>query len=314
MGRGPLGRRPCNADPARVARGGARTGTGGRGARLRDGRRADAVRLDAGDAFLVPFGAFIYVALLPVWLFQTSGLETGLVFVWEGLCLLVLADWVRTGRRLSVWRAAVLGLGWLVRPELVLFSALFVVLVLAIQWRSDRWLDRLRFLGAARLPVVYQIFRMGYYGAYIANTGIVKEGTELHWDRGTTYLYDFTRPYWLWIPALLLVFGGYVPLVSSLLAARRRRAVAVVAAFVVAGVVDVLYVVAVGGDYLHARLLLPSVFALCAPVAVIPWMRRYGVALLAAPWVFATARAAATADARSGPCEPRAGLRCSTAR
>ena len=185
-----------------------------------------------------------------------------------------------------------LGLGWLVRPELVLFSALFVVLVLAIQWRSDRWLDRLRFLGAALvLPVVYQIFRMGYYGAYIANTGIVKEGTELHWDRGTTYLYDFTRPYWLWIPALLLVFGGYVPLVSSLLAARRRRVVAVVAAFVVAGVVDVLYVVAVGGDYLHAGLLLPSVFALCAPVAVIPWMRRYGVALLAAPWVFATALA-----------------------
>ena len=74
-------------------------------------------------------------------------------------------DWVRTGRRLSVWREAVLGLGWLVRPELVLLSALFVVLVLAIQWRSDGWLLRMRFLGAALVPVVYQIFRMGYHGA-----------------------------------------------------------------------------------------------------------------------------------------------------
>jgi arabinofuranosyltransferase len=257
------------------------------------------VRLDAPDAFLVPFGAFLYIALLPVWIFETSGLETGLVFAWEGLCLFVLADWVRSGRRLSFWRAAVLGLGWLVRPELVLFSALFVVLVLVVQWRTDRWVDRLRFLASAlALPVVYQIFRMGYYGAFIANTGIVKEGTELNWDRGTRYFTDFTRPYWLWIPALILVLGGYVPLLATLFDARRRRAIAVVATFVAAGLLDGVYVIAVGGDYLHGRLLLPGVFALCAPVAVVPWMRRYAVALLATPWVFATALALRPPQAR----------------
>ena len=42
---------------------------------------------------------------------------------------------------------------------------------------------------------------------------------------------------------------------------------------------------AVGGDYVHARLLMPALFALCAPVAVIPATRRYVGALLVAPWV-----------------------------
>jgi len=35
---------------------------------------------------------------------------------------------------------------------------------------------------------------------------------------------------------------------------------------VAAGVVDLVYVVRVGGDYMHARLLLPAFFALCLPV------------------------------------------------
>jgi arabinofuranosyltransferase len=37
-----------------------------------------------------------------------------------------------------------------------------------------------------------------------------------------------------------------------------------------AGLVDLAYVVGIGGDYMHARLLLPAFFALCLPVAVTP--------------------------------------------
>jgi arabinofuranosyltransferase len=59
----------------------------------------------------------------------------------------------------------------------------------------------------------------------------------------------------------------------------------VVAVFPIAGLLSALYVVAVGGDYVHARLLMPALFALCAPVAVIPATRRYVGALLVAPWV-----------------------------
>ena len=88
-----------------------------------------------------------------------------------------------------------------------------------------------------------------------------------------------------------------------------------IAVFAAAGVADIRNVIAVGGDYLHGRLLLPGVFALCAPVAVVPWMRRYGVALLAAPWVFATVLVLAPpAGTRSGARETACCSRRSTAR
>ena len=56
-----------------------------------------------------------------------------------------------------------LGLGWLVRPELVMYSVAFLAVVLALQWRTDTWRQRVRLLAAAAaLPVAYQVFRMGY--------------------------------------------------------------------------------------------------------------------------------------------------------
>ena len=45
-------------------------------------------------------------------------------------------------------------------------------------------------------------------------------------------------------------------------------------AFFVGGVLITVYVVRIGGDYIHARLLLPPLFAVCVPTAVIPLPRR----------------------------------------
>lgn len=211
-----------------------------------------------------------------MWFYAPSGLETGLVFLWLGACLWILASWSQTDvDRLPSIGGVVLGLGWLVRPELVLYSIAFLGTVVAVQWGSQPWRGRLRVIGAAlALPAAYQIFRMGYYGALVSNTAIAKEGTHLRWERGARYFVDFIGAYWLWIPLLLLAAGAYVPLALMLRRAQRRRAFAVVAAFIVGGVLNALYVVAVGGDYEHARLLLPPLFALCAPVAVVPATRR----------------------------------------
>ena len=54
--------------------------------------------------------------------------------------------------------------------------------------------------------------------------------------------------------------------------------------FVIGALLEATYVAAIGGDYLHARLLLPCVFALTAPVAVVPLTRRCAAALLVVPW------------------------------
>jgi arabinofuranosyltransferase len=244
-------------------------------------------QLDA-DALLIPFGLLVVVSLTPMWFYATSGLETGLAFLWLGLSLWTLATWSTWSTRMSLAGAFVLGLGWLVRPELLIYSVVFLAMVLFLQWRHDSWRRRVQLLGVAfALPVAYQIFRMGYYGALVANTGIVKEGTRLNFGRGWTYLSDFVTTYWFVVPLVLLLVGGYAPLALGLRRAGRGRAVWVLSGFLTAVLLNALYIVAVGGDYEHARLLLPAVFGLCAPIAAIPATRRYVVALASVPWILA---------------------------
>ena len=113
--------------------------------------------------------------------------------------------------------------------------------------------------------MLYQLFRMGYYGSLVSNPAIAKEASHTNWARGWDYFVDFVSPYRLWFPAVVVAVGGYLPLISGLHRSRARRPIAVAAAFVVAGLGNGIFVVAVGGDWLHARLLLPALLALVAP-------------------------------------------------
>jgi arabinofuranosyltransferase len=240
---------------------------------------------EASNVFWIPFGVLVFMALWPVWNFATSGLETGLAFAWLGASLYVLARWSADRGRMPVRGGVLLGLGWLVRPELALFSSAFLVIILVFQWGRDHWRDRCLFvLATIALPVAYQLFRMAYYGNVVANTAIAKDATSTNWTRGWAYLRDTADPYWLWVPAVVLLAGGYLPLLVVCAQRGRRRAIAVAVAFLCVGLLAGLYVVAVGGDYIHARLLLPACFALAAPVAVVPAERRNLAALLLAPW------------------------------
>lgn len=77
---------------------------------------AGARRVQGGQDLFVPLGALVFVVITPVWVFATSGLETGLTVGWLGACLWLLASWARTPATLmSLPSAAVLGLGWLGR-------------------------------------------------------------------------------------------------------------------------------------------------------------------------------------------------------
>jgi arabinofuranosyltransferase len=160
-------------------------------------------------------------------------------------------------------------------------------------------------LGAvsAALPAVYEVFRAGYYGLLVPATALAKEAGVPRWDRGMTYLHDTVGAYWLWVPALLLALAA-LGLVRPRLArvgneasggdpdARRTRtwdragSVAVALVPVLGGVAMVLYVVRVGGDFMHARMLLPAIFCLLLPVMALP-LRRITVLPLAALLVWA---------------------------
>ncbi|OBH94536.1 hypothetical protein A5678_00145 [Mycobacterium sp. E2733] len=240
-------------------------------------------------AVMLPAGALVYVALPPARDFATSGLESGLTLAYLGLLWWMMVCWGqpvrnRPDRTLFVGALAfVAGFSVLVRPDLALMGglALIMMLIAARTWRRRV----LVVVAGGLLPVGYEIFRMGYYGLLVPGTALAKDAAGDKWSQGMIYLSNFDAPYAVWVPVVLLV-----PLGVLLLAARRRpsflrpalspnygrlaRAVqsppAVVAFVLVSGLLQALYWIRQGGDFMHGRVLLAPLFCLLAPVAVIP--------------------------------------------
>jgi arabinofuranosyltransferase len=232
----------------------------------------------AGDLLMVPFGVVALVALPPSWDWATSGLENGLSVAWLGAVMLVLGTVAPGGvaarafatRRL-VGLGVVLSLGPLVRPDLAIMTVVAAIAVVVVC--APRGARLAGFLAAClALPALIQVLRMGYYGSLVANTALAKDSSGSYWDQGWNYLADLLAPYWLWIPLVAVVGVAVVLLARADLSTR-----VVVLALPLAALLHTLFIVKSGGDYLHARLLMPSVFALLAPLAVVPWQRRLAI-------------------------------------
>jgi arabinofuranosyltransferase len=225
----------------------------------------------------LPLGAVVVAALPPFWDFATSGLETGLIFLWlGGSYWLLVRRWAAApvgtpaGDRDAGWRplwpAVVIGLGPLVRPDLGLIAAALGLALLAQSRRGLRsWLGTAA--AAAALPVAYEVFRAGYYGTLVPNTALAKGAGSALWHNGARYLADYAGTYALLVPALLLAAFAWVPSVARAARGRDLPTTALVAAPVIGAAVHALYVIRLGGDFMHARFLLPATFAACMPVA-----------------------------------------------
>ncbi|WP_186245323.1 terminal beta-(1-_2)-arabinofuranosyltransferase [Mycobacterium simulans] len=240
-------------------------------------------------AIMLPAGALVYIAVPPARDFATSGLESGLVLTYLGLLWWLMVCWsqplrVRPENPVFIGALAfVAGCSVLVRPEFALIGGLALIMMLIA---ARTWQRRVLIVVAGGfLPVAYQIFRMGYYGLLVPGTALAKDAAGDKWSQGMIYLSNFNQPYALWVPVVLLV-----PLGLLLMSMRRRpsflrpvlapnygrvaRAVqsppAVVAFIVVSGLLQGLYWIRQGGDFMHGRVLLAPLFCLLAPVAVIP--------------------------------------------
>jgi arabinofuranosyltransferase len=221
----------------------------------------------------LPIGLLIFSVVAGVWEFATSGLEMGMVFWWIGLGFWLL---VRTEERResAIWCAFVLGLGTLIRPELLLMSIVelgaLAVVVAAAGWKGPSTVTR-RYLApvaaAIAAPVLYELWRMAYFALLVSNTALAKSATASWWSQGFIYVWNFIAPYSLWLP-----FALAVPLVLPRIVRWWRRhdrtGVIVLLTPIAAALVDILYVARVGGDYQHARLLLPGFMSLCLPISL----------------------------------------------
>jgi arabinofuranosyltransferase len=218
---------------------------------------------------VAPLGALVVAALPPFWDYATSGLETGMVLAWMGgtfwgLCAR-LED-PRRGRLAPL--AAVIGLGPLVRPDLGIFAAGFLLALLLLA-RPGRAGVLRAIAAAAAVPVLYQVFRMGYFAALVPNTALAKEASLAFWSRGWAYFLNTMGPYALWLPLVVLL----ATLAWALRRAPGRTTRIVALAPVACAAVQALYVIRLGGDYMHARMLLPAIFGVLLPVAVTPLPR-----------------------------------------
>ena len=155
----------------------------------------------------------------------------------------------------------ILGLAPLVRPDLALMMLCFVAAWFVLV-RPRRIMFDLVAIFA--LPVAYQIFRMGYYATVVPTTALAKDASGLHLGQGWTYAKNFIVPYRLWLSAIVIVAA----IVYRFLANRDRRLAIATAAMLAAGLVHALYITAIGGDYMHGRLLLPAFFALALPASL----------------------------------------------
>lgn len=231
-----------------------------------------------GAAVLLPLGALVYAALPPAWDFVTSGLETSLFVAWLGASVLLLARSGEPGAKAAGLRLAagvVIGLGPLIRPDLALVAGpLFLAALLGGPGEALPWGQRLRRGGVLTLccgliPIGYEIFRMGYYASLVPNTALAKEAGLASWLRGAHYLADLVGSYHLWLPALALCWLGIPPLLVQLRGPERHRAFPALA-LLLGGLAHGLFIVRAGGDFMHARLLLPATLTLLAAVATVP--------------------------------------------
>ncbi|MGW2225371.1 hypothetical protein [Streptomyces formicae] len=234
-------------------------------------------RLHGRKAPLVPGGVLVLLPVCAVWDYATSGLETGLVTCWLAGCWWLL---VRDARGQRVLTAVVLGLGPLVRPDLGLVSVVFVgawCVLLRARWRTAAGLAA----AACALPGGYEVFRAGYYGVLVPLPGLAKEASGANWGRGALYAENFVLPYRLWFPLLVLAALGAVLVVRRTMRGTAgavrgtgrppsRPLLVLAAAPVLSGLLSLLYVVRLGGDFMHGRMLLPGLFLLLLPVWALP--------------------------------------------
>jgi arabinofuranosyltransferase len=235
------------------------------------------------DEVAWPVGAAIYAVIPAAWDYASSGLDTGLGLFWFGASYAFLANVVRegpdaadaTGSRKTYAAAALFGLGPLIRPELALYS---IVLLVPLVWRvtkgpsestrAGRWALVGIAASAGALPVAYELFRMGYYGAITPNTAIAKEAFRASLTQGVCYFHNFFWVYAMGFPAS----GAAVFYLVRLRALRLQKytlGLLIAVLLPLAGAVHIAYVVVIGGDYMHARMFLPPVFAMALPIFVV---------------------------------------------
>ncbi|MBS1838665.1 MAG: hypothetical protein JST64_13315, partial [Actinobacteria bacterium] len=219
---------------------------------------------------VVPAAILVWVALPSVWDFSSSGLETPLLWLWiaatAGALMVRAVGEVPLEPWRPWWLCVLIGLGPLIRPDAGVFSACFLVALVVVSRRSWRGAARAVAVALA-VPFAYEVFRAGYFGILVPNTALAKEAGGAELTDGVAYLQDLLSFAATWAAILVAASLAFVVLRTGEVSRRLRT---VWLACWMGAAVHAAWVVRVGGDFMHARLLLPDVLLCLLPVAAIP--------------------------------------------
>jgi arabinofuranosyltransferase len=102
------------------------------------------------------------------------------------------------------------------------------------------------------LPILYEVWRMAYFALIVSNTALAKSAGSTWWNQAFTYLWNSVSSYTLWLPFLMVI-----PLMAPRIVRWWRGGDRIGVALLMTPIVAIV------GDYQHARLLLPAFFANC---------------------------------------------------
>lgn len=264
-------------------------------------------RADEDGALPLPWAGIVLALHPDAMVFGTSGLETGPL-----MCALVVVLALVTrrpstagpssrGRRAAV-AGLVAGIAAGLRPDAVLLAPIVALVPLlprlpglrrlvpaasgedgdAEPWdlRCSLWF----LAGVAAIWLPLNGFRVAYFGDFFPNTYYAKSADRAWWDQGLLYLGAYYQRY-----------GAHlcgIPLALAAVAAgdprRRWPEIYIGLGFVL---LYTLYVTRVGGDFMYARLLIPTAPLLAAVAGAglearpLAWRAVFGALIVGLPWV-----------------------------
>jgi len=187
--------------------------------------------------------------------FFTSGLETPLIILFS-----VLVGYELLVQPRKLWLCIFLaGIAPLIRNDLVLFSCLILVARLGTVSRSTL----IKMVLLSITPIfLYELFRVWYYAALLPNTYYTKASLGSYWSQGFLYLRDLFDSYYSYIPLLAVLLS---PFLIAILCKNNRSQLIWSRLYLVTGVIlHSIYVVWVGGDFMHGRFFIaPLVLCYC---------------------------------------------------
>jgi len=200
--------------------------------------------------------AALFAALCEDWsLYATGGLETAAFTFLALLGFLLLAGRNAPSPRRLLAAGIVFALASMTRPDGVVFTAVAGLSILVTSPGSRARAGAAFGIGFAALWLPFMLWRLGYYGDWFPNTYYAKSAYLAWYSQGWLYLRLFLSKYWILLATPPLLAVAALELRRDPFLPVWTRQVLLAAGFVVA---YTFYVVRVGGDFMFARLLVPT--------------------------------------------------------